>query len=913
MATPIDREILAGFVEEARGYLPRILAAVDGYAGAPRDPSALEEAHRLMHSIKGASSMVGLLPLSEIADGAEEALQRALVERPESGVELAAATRLAVDRIGLYLDRFALAGDEEGGRSAPARSAEPPEPDDGAQSELMEVFREEAADHLHEASRLLARLRLDPGDRASVQELRRRVHTLKGAAALVGKPAVADLSHSLEDLLETFAERGGPVSADLGERLANGLETLEDLVSGAPLPAAGAGPTDRRPRLAAVAGPAAGERPAERPRPPLAPPAGAEAGLAPGAEGSSPRRGEAGANAAVRVPLARIDELIGFVTELVVHHSVFERQLARLAQENAELAASGERLRRLSSRLESEYAAGAPAAVSPPRGPAGRGRWKAGASGQGFDPLELDRYTQAQLLARELAETAGDIGTVERDLGATRQELDGALNRLERLAGELQGRTLQLRMMPLRALQSRLGRTVRTTAEQQGKLVDLSLEGEETELDRNVLEKIADPLLHLLRNAVDHGIETPSERLALGKPARGTVRVSAGREGAYVVLQVEDDGAGIDLERVAEKAWRGGYLERPEAEALTPQGAHELLFRPGFSTAAALSQISGRGMGLDVVRSEVQKLKGRAAIASTPGSSTRVTLHLPLTLAVTRVLLVRVAGETVALPFAAVTRIARVETAEREAFGSAERVWIDGRALSLHDLAGVLGVGRAEEERREPFPVLVLLGPEGELALRVDELVEAREVVVKTLGSLLDRVEGVSGATLLGDGRVALILDPAQLSVKAPAPPAARPRSASPASAGIEVMVVDDSLSVRRVLSNLLRDAGWSPVTARDGVEALEILQRSSRTPDVILLDIEMPRMDGYELTATLRGHRSFQRIPIVMLTSRSGEKHRRKAFELGVTEYLVKPFEADTLLSVVRRLARQAAGALTA
>jgi len=956
----IDREILFGFVEEARGYLPRILAGVDALVRDPDATAPLEEAHRLMHSIKGASSMVGLAPLSHMAYYAEEALEQAATARPETMEDLAAVTRLAVERIGFYLDQVAREGVEAGPlladvvrafrryRGLPAEgdqeeveallspaatpvAAEPvgsashechqsaESDEDEPFPELLEIFQEEAAEHLQEMSRLLRRLEFDPSDQRVVQGVRRRIHTLKGAAGLVGSRRMAELAHSMEDLLDALYERQGAVSSEALSLLFRGVDGLEDLAPGGRGAVSESEIRELRQAFAALAGAAGGGVPG--PGPPLDLPAGPPLAAEPERGTEPTSEGEAGSGVALRVPIERLDELVRSVSELVVHRSVFEQYLARLTQESEELGASGERLRRLSARLETEYEVEALASSRWAGAPlvalgGGRGRTSRRGAGEGFDPLEFDRYTQFHLLTRELAETASDINAVEGEIEATRGDFDAYLNRLERLTSEVQGRLLRLRMVPLQTLSSRLYRAVRTTAERQGKSVELTLEGERTELDKGVLEGIADPLLHLLRNAVYHGIEPPALRLAAGKPARGRIRVAAAHEGTQIVIRVEDDGSGIDLAAVAAAGLRGGQLSAAEAAALTPEAARELLFQPGFSTASEVSQISGRGVGLDVVKTEVHRLKGSISVVSTPGARTLVTIRLPLTLAVTRVLLVKAAGETLAVPFAALSRILRVEAGEVEALGEVEVVRVEGQVFPLRRLADAMGQVRSGEGGQARYPLLFLQGGEAEVALLVDELVEAREVVVKTLGTLLRRVHGVSGATVLGDGSVVLILDPAQLAAAGdPARPGRAPGAETEGGGALrdasrlDVLVVDDSLSVRRVLSNLVRDAGWNPVAAKDGVEALEILQRSARVPDVILLDIEMPRMDGYELTATLRGQQGFERVPIVMLTSRAGEKHRRKAFELGATEYLVKPFHDDTLRDVVRRVTREALG----
>jgi chemosensory pili system protein ChpA (sensor histidine kinase/response regulator) len=598
------------------------------------------------------------------------------------------------------------------------------------------------------------------------------------------------------------------------------------------------------------------------------------------------------------VPLARLEELVRLVSELVVHRGTFEQYYGDLAREVGELDLSVDRLRRLAGRLEAEYEVAAlSGGVSLPPGR------------EAFDPLELDRYTEFHLLSRELAETGSDISTLGGELAGTAGDFDSYLSRLSRLTSEVQDKLMRLRMVPLGSLGSRLHRAVRMTAAREAKLADLTLEGGAVELDKTVLEEMADPLIHLLRNAVDHGIEPPALRRAWGKPERGTVSIRASHEGTQVVIRVSDDGAGIEPEVVRRAAVEGGLLSEAEAADRPAGDLYSLLFLPGFSTAGRVSEVSGRGIGLDVVKSTVEGMKGSVSLVSTPGAGTSVTVRLPMTLAILRVLVVEAASQTFAVPLAAVAQILRLSQQEIERVGQDPVVRVAGQVVPLIRLAQALALPEVVGEAPERVPVLVLSLGDRRQGLAVDRLVEAREVVVKPLGPHLRRVRGVTGATLMGDGSVVLIVDPAELANgtgASQARPAALPR-AHPRSATLplELLIVDDSLSVRRVLANLARGAGWTPVLARDGLEALEILQRSARTPDAILLDIEMPRMDGYELAATLKAQDAFRHIPIVVVTSRAGDKHRERALALGVDDYLVKPYQDETLIATVRRLTR--------
>ncbi|MFI5179270.1 MAG: chemotaxis protein CheW, partial [Vicinamibacterales bacterium] len=598
----------------------------------------------------------------------------------------------------------------------------------------------------------------------------------------------------------------------------------------------------------------------------------------------------------LRVPVGRLNELVRAVSELVLNRSTFEQHYAVLLQQVDELKFSAARIRKVAQKLESDYEVRALA-----------GNMVAG-GGHGFDELELDRYTDFHLLTRELAETASDVATVSARVSDSTGDFDGDLTRLGRLTREIQDKTMEFRMVPLGAVTSRLERAVRVTAEACGRQVDFAIDGEDVALDKSLLEHMSDPLLHLLRNAVDHGIEPPEERSARGKPARGRVTVRAYHDGTDVVIEVEDDGAGLDVERIRRKAVDKGFISDGDAAALAPEALYAFIFEPGFSTSAQISEVSGRGVGMDVVRSKVVRVGGRVHIDSRPGAGTTMSVRVPMTLAITRVLLVRAGGETFGLPLGAVVQIVRPHPTALGQIGNERVLTIDGRTYPLRDLADTLGLPRSPESPAAQ-PVLIANLAGRRIALAVDEILHSRDAVVKSLGTHLRRVRGVWGATLLGDGTVVLILNATDLAGAAEEPPV---RLAARPVAPIEqqpytILVVDDSLSMRHVLSTAVTKAGWTPLQARDGLEALEMVHRATRPPDLILLDIEMPRMDGYEFLATMRGQAAYADLPIVMLTSRGSDKHRDKATALGATDYMVKPFREDALLATIDRLVQAA------
>jgi chemosensory pili system protein ChpA (sensor histidine kinase/response regulator) len=966
MTRRLDIGAVTAFSEEVRASVPAILTALETLERDASDAAAAQEAFRLFHALKGAASMVGLCALGHLLNHAEELVEGAMTAERPFPRDLVAALRETTPHFAEYLDAalngrpfdglarnllraFCLLANrteddstlgelleieqtelalhaEIPAPSVPACEADieivPAEP---IPAELAEVFAQEAQEHLQTIARMTAHLGSAPDDRDALLELRRAVHTIKGAAGVVGYKGASRLAHRMEDLLDALADGAAVLTPEgtrvllassdalddlitlssdpavLRDRFRKLLAEYDRLVSGAtPTPAAAAvsEPAARTPRVPAADAPAAAAEATE----PTASPAPAVRDPGPDRRRATRdrRQGPGDRRAGpqmVRVPMERLNELVRVVSELVLNRATFDQHYAALIDQVDELRLSTARLRRVTQKLETEYEVRAMSASFGPRPAPG--------SAQGFDALEFDRYTDFHLLTRELTETASDIGTVTSRLGETIGDFDGDITRLGRLTREVQDKAMEFRMVPLVTLAARLERAVRVTAQDCGKTVDLVLEGENVALDKSLLEEMADALVHLLRNAVDHGIESAAARAAAGKPARGRIVVRAYHEGTDAVIEVADDGRGLDGEGIRRTAVDRGYVTEADAAQMTLEELTALVFEPGFSTAAQVSEVSGRGVGLDAVRSTVARLGGRIRLSSDGGTGATVTVRVPMTLAITRVLLVRAGGQTLGLPLGAVLQIVRADAASIARVGADRVVNVDGRTYPLRDLAETLGLPHAADHGRQPVLIANLGGRH--IAMAVDQIVQTRDAVVKTLGSHLRRVAGVWGATLLGDGTVVLILNPSDLASSAEEPRIRRPRNVAAAAARErdvrDVLIVDDSLSMRHVLSSLVKKAGWNALQARDGVEALEILESAARQPDLVLLDIEMPRMDGYEFLATVRGRPDRASLPIVMLTSRGGEKHREKAIGLGANGYVVKPFEEDALLQTMTGL----------
>ena len=780
-------------------------------------------------------------------------------------------------------------------------------------NELYEVYREEAEDHIRNIYAALNQLKTDPANRECLQNIRRSAHTLKGAAGAVGVRIVTNLSHRMEDLLDWLYESDKQPSDETLTLLLNTTDRLHELSFGeydkdsithsvaelygqygvhlqgietdkseAATPSETEKADDETQEIPATA--SAPEEPAK-----------------------SKTEKPAALQQMLRVPLSRVDELVRTVSELIINRTTFEQRMSNFVHGVDELNTILNRLRAVAQEMETTYGIDA----------LGGTRFRSGgflprpASMQDeqdteFDALEFDQYNDFHLLSRSVSEITSDVGTIASEFRTLIGDFDSLLARQNRLSRETQDRLMRVRMVPLASLSTRLHRAVRVVSSKQGKPVELIIDGEETALDKTVLEEIADPLMHLLRNAVDHGVEAPESRESQGKSSEATIRIKAFYQGTQAVLKISDDGGGLNAAKIAESAIKKGHLSEAEAEAMAPQELYPYIFVPGLSTAKELSEVSGRGVGMDIVRDKVQKLKGTITVDSEPGVGTTFTISLPLTLAVTRALMVVSGGELFAIPMQSVAQIARLEKNQIDQLAGSPIIRLDGAICPIIRLCDHLAIRSADDDA-STIPVLVIQSGEKRLAVQVEEIVAGKDIVVKTLGSHLRQVDGLIGSTLLGDGTVVPILDPNSLIVadETEVPTVRSGRTKSTVSRGqLTVMIVDDSVSVRRVMENLAKSKGWIPVVAKDGIDALEIMQGQDIVPDIFLLDVEMPRMDGYELLRRLRSTAATKDSPVVMVTSRAGEKHRQKAFSLGATEYLVKPYQEEQLTGLVERLA---------
>ncbi|MBG3850612.1 Hpt domain-containing protein [Xanthomonas sp. WHRI 8391] len=757
---------------------------------------------------------------------------------------------------------------------------------DQLDGELVDIFVEEGRDLLDHCDGLIARMREVPEDRDVLNGLQRDLHTLKGGARMAGINAIGDLGHAIESLLEAVAANRTDIDRDDVRLFERGFDRLHQLLTRTGMHRAVAMPTDlveafetrTRGRNAAPPSDAdvraiakASVEPA-----PLSAPIPVEGQVE---EELMPRAQQE----QVRVRADLLDRLVNHAGEVAIYRSRLEQQMGAFRGAMGELDRTNARLRDQLRRLDLETEAQIVA----------RYQREQDQGDRTFDPLELDRFSTLQQLSRALNESAADLGGLQGVLEDLSRQYDGLLQQQSRVSSELQDGLMRARMVPFDGLVPRLRRVVRQAATDTGKQVHLVLEGTQGELDRNVLDRMVAPLEHMLRNSVAHGLETPEQRREAGKPEEGSIAIRLRREGSEIVLEVADDGAGLDREAIRRRGEQRGLIE--PGQELSEVELDGLIFASGFSTSEQVSQLAGRGVGMDVVRNEVRQLGGSVDIHSVRGQGVTFTLRLPQTLAVTQAVFVRIGETTFAVPVGSVSGIGRIS---RSRYESGEGGYhYAGEEYVLHDLGSLVGQPVARADGQAQVPLLLVRAGDLRAAVAIDQVLGNREIVVKPVGLQIASVPGIYGATITGDGRVVVILDVAPLVRRYLSQPA-RPALETPAEAQRQVplvMVVDDSLTMRKVTSRVLERHNLDVTTARDGVEALELLEE--RVPDLMLLDIEMPRMDGYELATAMRADPRFKAVPIVMITSRSGEKHRQRAFEIGVQRYLGKPYQELDLM----------------
>ena len=963
-----DIELLEIFLEEAQDIDSAIAQTFSKWRTDIHDVATLKVLQRYLHTIKGGARMAGIASIGNLTDQAETLYSAFVEARIQPTLQWLMVMQvvqdvlsLQIDYVGRYRESFfakqlieqlkqleagaelpvtltlilpALqnhlnANDSNNDNRSGAFVEEVDERNtldtlisqswlEGMPDlDILEVYLEEADELVTNSNKYLQLFLNNISDVVALQTLQRDLHTIKGGARMVAANGIADLAHEMETVYEELAVRRRPATKMISQLLTACHDWLADAVFvlknhvNPPNPRALVSALQQfsknpdslksvpveslQTQLGAIFA-AKTKRELIRGVDNIA--------LMPPMTGNFTEEDQvSNSNEMIRISGNLIERMINLSGESAINRARIDMGMSSLTLSIEEMGTTVQRLadqlRRMESELEQQILSQIDDADL--------------IANEGFDPLEMDQYSSLNQLSKSLSESASDLIDINSTLLEKTRDSENLLLQLSRTQTELQDGLMNSRMVPFARLTPRLERIVRQTANELNKSVELTIINADDEMDRTILERITSPLEHMLRNAVDHGIESPQIRLNSGKDRSGHITLEVLREGSEVVINLSDDGRGISVAAVREKAIAQGLIDVND-DTLSDLDVMQYIFNAGLTTTNKITQISGRGVGMNVVISEVRQLGGVVSVTSNPGQGSCFTMRVPLTVAVSDALVVRAADRYYAIPLVQIERVVRVNPEKLYDYyqSDATTMRIEEMDYRVRYLNEILTGNKFNElviNNNSSLPVIIIKNRSGQkLALQVDQIAGSRiEVVVKPLGKQLSHVAGISAATIMGDGSVMMILDLIALLRNAPAIKDAHPAtSVKGLSNTVQrqqpiVLVVDDSVTVRKVTSRFLERQGITAVVAKDGIDAIEILQEL--TPDLILLDIEMPRMDGFEVAMQVRFNQRLRNIPIIMITSRTGEKHRTRAFEIGVNGYMGKPFQEKELLSNIKNL----------
>jgi chemosensory pili system protein ChpA (sensor histidine kinase/response regulator) len=975
-----DREAVETFLHEAAEHLQYLREYVSVLQElAPRREDQ-ERLYIAAHTLSGTSASYGFPRFSEIAGKLAHVFQYAmnatlgsdlhgpLTEFLSDGISLLETDLLeisdtgneSIEDIAAFKERYRFAFPTE---PPPLNYLQPPPPaiptsfpeeetsvaaatgsyfdalpgDEQVPDEILEFFQPEAEEHLQVVSDCLISLEGN-NNPEEINKLFRAIHTVKGSAAQVGLRCLGAIAHRVEDLIGRL--RDGEIepspavvdlcleSVDVLKKTLNRkweddaeMRTVVDSLLGR---IAEFAPMEPEEAEALTEAESNAETEAEL--------EGASSKQAP-ARAAAKQAGAAGSSNAksVRIALERLDRMMNTVGELVINRTRMVGRVAELEKLVETLSFSKERLQGKVGEFQEKYEfnrISSSRLAGPWNAPQTPQLLRSAAAGESsflsdFSELEMDRYDDFNILSRSMAEISADVNEVLSQLEGFIGRVEGDIDEFTKLAHHLQDEFTAARMVPIGTLYSRLTRAVRDAAKSAGKNVELDLSGSETELDNNIIQQISDPLVHLVRNSVAHGIERPENRLTAGKPDTGKVSLRAYHRGNHIYIEVEDDGRGIDYERVKQSAIERGLVSLETADRLTERDLREMLFHPGFSTAPVKTELAGRGVGLDVVRANLNTLNGEIDIQSTAGEGTKFTLKVPLTLIISPALFVRCGTSNYALPLAVVEEIRRLRADEIEDVGGKLLTKVRDVVTEVVRLDTYLGLPPLEPVNGY-FRMVVANAGNRQIGLVVEEVIGKDEIVIKNLGEYMRRVKLFPGTTIAPDGSLILLIDlnrmvatepneRRQIQASASAARVFAPGSTAVAKGTIPVdaidrvqqerviVVADDSISVRKFVGRMLEKNGYRVMLAGDGLEAAELV--SLHGCHLVITDLEMPRMTGYELMAQLRQSPATRRIPVMVVTSRAGAKHRDRAIKEGAAAFLTKPVQEDQLIAAVEQL----------
>ena len=967
-----DPDLLDIFLEEADELLVGIDADLSTWVADHQDVGALKNLMRYLHTLKGGSNMIQARHIGLIAHELETIYEKLINQQIQATPQLIALIRLVqddiADRIQTIRDQQidypsthvvqllqqadhsadlvvsepateitalseqdesselevlqlveeaevseqpSLAADELSGNdieeqvedTSSLQTVENAEHslEDDVRSLVEQTFLEEAEELLEQAQGLLKQWFDQRGNRSLLLQLQRNAHSLKGGARMAEMDAIAIIAYHLENAFEQFGVHH--FSSNVYDNLLNtalawlndaifkrqyanfdglkqSLEKMEFVDVAAQLPQKLSATDIFTPEYTMEFIQGDGTEP-----PSML------------GEWETTERIEQN-NEMIRVSADVIEKMIDLSGENAINRSRIEMDLGQLGGTLTEMELAikrlADQLRRMEGELESQIIA---------RHGGENSRYA------DFDPLEMDQYSSLNQLSKSLAESASDLVDFKTTLSEKIRDTEGLLLQQSRIQAEIQESLMRTRLVPFSRLLPRLQRIVRQTASTLNRPTELVVNNTEGELDRSILERLVTPFEHMLRNAIDHGIEDREQRLQAKKPETGHIVLDIGRQGTDIVVTFSDDGKGIDVNRIKDKAIQTGLMTTDQK--LDQEEVLQFIFHPGFSTAAQVTQISGRGVGLDVVQSDIKALGGHVSVSSVLGKGTTFTIRVPTTVAVSDALMVKAGDQQFAFPLAQIDRIVRISPMALEQYFDSQEDYfkIDQERYRLRYLSEFVA-GQPIPRLNgvvHSLPVLLIKGAQGQTtALLVDQLIGSRgQIVVKPIGQQFSSIGVIAGATILGDGQVCLILDGQNIARQAQSTARSKQADETYTKQRYDerrlIMIVDDSVTVRKVTSRLLERQGYDVVTAKDGVDAIEQLETVK--PDLMLLDIEMPRMDGFEVTNLVRHHEIHRDLPIIMITSRTGEKHRERALSLGVNQYMGKPFQEETLLENIESL----------
>ncbi|MGB6597864.1 MAG: response regulator [Candidatus Acidiferrum sp.] len=974
-----DREAVEMFLQEASEHLQYLREYVSVLQEISPRHEDLERLYISAHTLSGTSASYGFPRFSEIAAKLAHVFQYALnatlgddlhgplTEFLSDGIsvletdllEISDTGKESLDDIAAFKERYRFAFPTEPPPLNYPQSQAYAEPakasahetvvaaatgsyfdalpsDDEVPGEILEFFQPEAEEHLQVVSDCLISLEGN-NNPEEINKLFRAIHTVKGSAAQVGLKRLGAIAHRVEDLIGRLRDgelEPSPAVVDIC------LESVDVLKK--TLHRQWADEKSMRAGVDSLLGRIAEFAPIEvEDSETVAAPAGSEAIHSETPEAAAPVVANkktakaaspvAAAAKSVRIALSRLDRMMNTVGELVINRTRMVGRVAELEKLVDTLSFSKERLQGKVGEFQEKYEFNR-ISSSRPAGPwspsTARQTLTNAASGDTsfwseFSELEMDRYDDFNILSRSMAEISADVNEVLSQLEGFIGRVEGDIDEFTKLAHHLQDEITAARMVPIGTLYSRLSRAVRDAAKSAAKQVDLDLSGSETELDNNIIQQISDPLVHLVRNSVAHGIERPEDRIAAGKPELGKVSLRAYHRGNHIYIEVEDDGRGIDYERVKQSAIERGLVSPETADRLTERDLREMLFHPGFTTAPVKTELAGRGVGLDVVRANLNALNGEIDIQSVSGQGTKFTLKVPLTLIISPALFVRCGVTNFALPLAVVEEIRRLRADEIEDVGGKLLTKVRDVVTEVVRLDTYLGLPPLEPINGY-FRMVVANAGNRQIGLVVEEVLGKDEIVIKNLGEYLRRVKLFPGTTIAPDGSLILLIDLNRMVANEPSDRRPLQASASaarifaPGSAAVArgtipaeaidrveqerlIVVADDSISVRKFVGRMLEKNGYRVKLAADGMEAAELVTQHGC--HLVITDLEMPRMTGYELMVQLRQSPTTRRIPVMVVTSRAGAKHRDRAMKEGAAAFLTKPVQEDQLIAAVEQL----------